>query len=204
MKQHLQDISDIRSMMERSSRFISLSGLSGIFAGTFALIGAFVAHQFLLKNAVEGKLQSLGVDSPIVQFLLLDAFLVLVLSLGFSIYFTAKQTQKKGLKLWDNTSKRLLSSMLVPLATGGLFCIILLFNASQLISSATLVFYGLALVSASKHTFDNVKYLGFVQIALGLACGWVHYWPYSLLFWAMGFGVCHIVYGIVMYRQQKG
>jgi hypothetical protein len=204
MKQHLQDLSDIRQMMERSSRFISLSGLSGVFAGTFALIGAYAAYSKLTAEIQFVPFQQLSFDSRIFKFLIIDAALVLGLSLLFSIYFTARQAKKKGLKIWDSTSKRLLINMMIPLFVGGLFCLILLKHAPQLIDSATLLFYGLALVNASKYTFDNVKFLGYVQIALGLACGFINEWHLGLLFWALGFGVCHIIYGIVMYREQKG
>lgn len=204
MKQHLEDLSEIRSLMERSSKFISLSGLSGIFAGSFALIGAYLAYVKLGAEFQNSTVQYLTINSPIVKFLAIDAALVLILSLLFAIYFTARQTKKKGLKIWDKTSKRLLLSMMIPLITGGLFCLILFQHAPQLIDSATLVFYGLALLNASKYTFDNVKYLAFAEIALGLLCGMVNDWHLGLLFWAIGFGVCHIIYGIVMYREHKG
>jgi hypothetical protein len=203
MKQHLQDISEIRSMMERSSKFISLSGLSGIFAGSFALIGAYFAYSQLMAEFQSAQ-PNLSINSPIVKFLAIDGALVLILSLLFASYFTARQTKKKGLKIWDNTSKRLLISIMIPLITGGLFCLILFNHAPQLIDATTLIFYGLALINASKYTFDNVKYLGFTEIALGLLCGFVNDWHMGLLFWAIGFGLCHIIYGIVMYREHKG
>jgi predicted lysophospholipase L1 biosynthesis ABC-type transport system permease subunit len=44
MNQHLEDIAEIRAMMERSTRFLSLSGLSGVFAGTFGLIASGLAY----------------------------------------------------------------------------------------------------------------------------------------------------------------
>ncbi|MES2794522.1 MAG: hypothetical protein V4683_01080 [Bacteroidota bacterium] len=203
MKQHLEDISEIRSLMERSSKFISLSGLSGIFAGTFALIGAYFAY-INVASELQSADPDISINSPLVRFLAIDGALVLVFSLIFAIYFTARQTKKKGLKIWDKTSKRLLLSMMIPLITGGLFCLILFQNAPQLIDSATLIFYGLALLNASKYTFDNVKYLGFAEIVLGLLCGMVNDWNLGLLFWGAGFGVCHIIYGIVMYREHKG
>jgi ABC-type sugar transport system permease subunit len=204
MKQHLDDLSEIRSLMERSSKFISLSGLSGIFAGSFALIGAYLAYIKLGEAFQNSSEQFLTISSPTVKFLAIDGALVLILSLLFAIYFTARQTKKKGLKIWDKTSKRLLLSMMIPLITGGLFCIILFQHAPQLIDSATLIFYGLALLNASKYTFDNVKYLGFAEILLGLICGMVNDWHLGLLFWAVGFGLCHIFYGIIMYREHKG
>ena len=203
MKQHLQDLTEIRQLMERSTRFISLSGLSGISAGIFALIGAYLAYQRIAMEPNADFYLHLSINSPITHFLIIDALLVLLFSLGFSIYFTVRNSNKKGVKIWDNTSKRLLINMAIPLVAGGLFCLIMLEKAPQLIDAATLVFYGLALINASKFTFDNVKYLGYIQICLGLACGLVNQWQYGLFFWAFGFGICHIIYGILMYRQNE-
>ena len=44
-----EDLQAIREIMERSSKFLSLSGLSGIFAGVCALIGAAIAW-FIILN----------------------------------------------------------------------------------------------------------------------------------------------------------
>ena len=202
MKQHLQDLTEIRSMMERSSRFISLSGLSGISAGVFALIGAFVAYQRILEDNA-GEYLNLSQNTPLLRFITIDGIIVLTLSLIFAFYFTVRQTRKKGLKLWNKTSKRLFINMAVPLLTGGFFCLILLQRAPHLIDCASLVFYGLALINASKYTVDDIRYLGYIEIILGLACGLLNEWRIGLLFWTIGFGVLHIVYGIVMYRKYE-
>src|SRR5881398_1011059 len=50
--QHLDTLKDIKRMMERSSRFISLSGLSGIAAGVCALVGAWLANN-VIHNDVQ-------------------------------------------------------------------------------------------------------------------------------------------------------
>ena len=47
---YLRDIGEIRSLMERSSKFISLSGWAGIFAGIYALAGVYVAINYLHFN----------------------------------------------------------------------------------------------------------------------------------------------------------
>jgi hypothetical protein len=202
MKQHLQDLTEIRSMMERSSRFISLSGLSGVFAGTFALIGAYIAYNRILEDN-EGEYLNLLDNTPLLRFIVVDGIVVLTFSLISAFYLTARQAKKKGLKLWDNTSRRLLVNMSFPLIAGGFFCLILLQQAPHLIDSATLVFYGLALINASKYTYDDVKYLGYIEVVLGLACGLLNEWRIGLLFWSLGFGILHIVYGIVMYKKYE-
>ncbi|MFC0181129.1 hypothetical protein SAMN04515674_11981 [Pseudarcicella hirudinis] len=199
MNQHLQDLTEIRSMMERSTRFISLSGLSGVFAGTFALTGAYFAYERILQESTD----ALQNDSSLLRFIATDGAIVLILSLSFSVYFTLRKAKKKSLKVWDNTSRRLLFNMAIPLVAGGLFSLILLKHAPHLIDSATLIFYGLALVNASKYTYDEVRYLGYIEIILGLICGLLDEWRLGLLFWAVGFGVLHIIYGILMYRKYE-
>lgn len=201
----IRDITDIRSMMERSTKFLSLSGWAGVLAGAYALAGAFIAYRFLGFNPggiatdpliTEGNLFSL---LPVVY----TAILILVLAVITEVYFSYKNAGKRGEKLWNATSRRLLANMAVPLVTGGILVLILLAKGFiGLLAPFTLIFYGLALYNASKFTFEAVKFLGIIQICLGLmgsyfvACG--------LLFWALGFGVAHIVYGIyIYYRYEK-
>lgn len=193
-EEQLQALSDIRSMMERSSRFISLSGLSGVFAGTFALIGAWAAyHSLQTASYTQGEFYT---------FFFLDAGLVLLASFATGILLTIRNAKKKGQSIWDATVKRLLINLLIPLAAGGLFCLALLNQGIiEMIAPATLIFYGLALINASKYTLSDVRYLGFAEILLGLiAAFFLHA---GLLFWALGFGLLHIVYGIGMYYRYE-
>ncbi|MDO9184514.1 MAG: hypothetical protein Q7W13_00775 [Bacteroidia bacterium] len=201
-KEHLQTITDIRSMMERSSRFISLSGLSGVFAGIFALCGAYAAY--IKLNSLNGIYRLLN-DSAfmdVVVFLLVDAFVVLLASVAVGIMLTIRSSKKKGIKIWDATAKRLLINLLIPLITGGLFCLVLLSHGLVgLVAPSSLLFYGLALINASKYTLNDIRYLGICEIVLGLIASL--YIGYGLLFWAAGFGVLHIVYGAVMYYKYE-
>lgn len=208
-KQHLETLSEIRSLMERSSRFISLSGLSGVAAGVFALIGAAMVYVYLGISPFDQKhlyyttLHSAdrwGLDYR--SFFLLDAGLVLISALGAGILFTTRKARKKGQKIWDKTSQRLLINLLIPLAVGGLYCLLLIkHGALALVAPSTLLFYGLALVNASKYTLTDIRYLGFSEIALGLIA--TYYVGYGLEFWAIGFGLMHIFYGTWMYFKYE-
>ena len=201
-KEHLQTITDIRSMMERSSRFISLSGLSGIFSGIFALCGAYVAYVKLYSLNRNYRLLNSNDFIDVVVYLIIDALAVLIVSLTVGIILTIRNSKKKGIKIWDSTSKRLFINLLIPLMAGGVFCLILIYHGLVgLVAPCTLIFYGLALVSAEKYTLTDVKYLGYCQIILGLISFFFIGW--GLLFWGFGFGVLHIVYGIVMYKKYK-
>jgi hypothetical protein len=202
----LQEVKDIRQMMERSSRFISLSGLSGVAAGIFALAGAAIARYVIFKNYYEQydsrryfddtdfaklKIQLLGLAAAVFAAAFLSAF-----------YFTWRKSTSQGRSLWDHTSRRLFWNMIIPLAAGGLFISgMLQYNDWRFVAPACLVFYGLALVNASKYTLTDIRYLGYFEIVVGLVN--MQFIGYGLYFWALGFGVLHIIYGIVMWWKYE-
>lgn len=198
----LQDIHYIKDMMEKSSRFISLSGLSGVFAGCFAIIGSIIAYLYLgsigsAYSDFAGSLPRHTLWNDLV-FLILDAVAVAVLSIACGLYFTMKQSQKQGTKIWDSTSKRLLVNLMIPLAAGGIFCLGLLYwGLFGLVAPCTLIFYGFACFNAGKYTHDEVRYLGISDIVLGLIG--VFLIGYGFQLWIIGFGILHILYGIIMY-----
>jgi hypothetical protein len=193
-KDYLKDISEIKDLMNKSSRFISLSGLSGILAGIYALIGAGVAY-WLVMNYSNG---TLILDGKIYRLVLLDLFIIALLSIGTGIFLTTQKAKKHGAKIWDTTSRRLVINFLIPLAAGGLYILIILNQQKYGQSGALmLLFYGLALVNASKYSIGDIRYLGFIQIILGLICA---LFPgYGFWLWVLGFGVMHIIYGTWMY-----
>lgn len=202
-KNYHEDLSHIRSMMERSSRFISLSGLSGVVAGLAAIIGAVYVY-FVFKregiNYFDGDRNIFG--PSLVKELIFIGTAILIVAILSGYLFTAHKSKKNGLKIWDATTKRLLVTFAVPLVTGGLFCLGLLYHhLFVFVAPATLIFYGLALVSAERYTLTDVKYLGYCQIILGLISLFVLGW--GLLFWTIGFGVLHIVYGTIMHIKYK-
>jgi len=204
-----EDISSIKTIMERSTKFISLSGLSGIMAGIYALIGAGIAYS-LIPMHLERKLFDRSSDQPIVGayqtrenltiYLFIVAVTVLVLSVGTGIWLTTRKAKRRGQAVWNPSSRALLKNGLLPLLTGGCFVIILLTKHHYgIIAPGCLVFYGLALVAASQYTFGDVRWLGIMEIILGLIA--LLFPGYGLLFWALGFGVLHILYGAIMYYK---
>ncbi len=204
--EHLEALSEIRSLMERSSRFISLSGLSGVSAGLFALLGAgFVFYYFDVVPFKAVQYYTLRPDSPLfglspIYFMLVIAVSVFTLALCSALFFTMRKAKRKGQKLWDKTSLRLLINMIIPLIAGGLFCLSLAYNnAFKFVAPATLVFYGLACINASKYTLNEIRNLGIAEVLLGL---FGMFFPgFGLELWAIGFGILHIAYGSLMYYK---
>ena len=200
---YLDDLTVIRTLMQRSSRFISLSGLSGVFAGLFALAGAAVAYQRLSAGEpddpyADGLRRIEAMDWDLVVFLLVDAAMVLSASVAAAVYFTTRKSRKAGVKPWDAVSKRLVINLAVPVAAGGIFCAALLYHgAVAFVVPAMLLFYGMGLLNGSKYTLDDIRYLGLCEIGLGLAASFMV--GYGFAFWCIGFGVLHVLYGAMMY-----
>lgn len=200
-----QDIAEIRMMMERSSKFLSLSGRMGILIGIYALLGAAVAYLFFHFNPTEVMDLDLRSGTPIAPIwkIILLGIVVIILTIGTVIYYSAKRAKKLGEKVWSPTARRMFISLATPLVAGGILLLILLSKGlTGLVAPLSLVFYGLALIHAAKFTYDDLRTLGMIQIALGLL-GSI-FIPWGLLLWAIGFGVIHIVYGIYMhYKYEK-
>jgi hypothetical protein len=202
-QQHLDALIDIRQMMKKSNRFLSLSGFSGIFAGLYALVGAYLGAKVIGDYAMGGD-YSQGAYNQLLFMCLVICALVLVLSILTALIFSARKAKKTGQKLFDHTALRLLINMLIPLGAGGLFCLAMLYHGHDmvfLLCPAMLIFYGLALVNGSKYTLHDIRYLGCMQIALGVVASF--YLGYGLLFWAFGFGALHIIYGAYMWFKYE-
>jgi hypothetical protein len=207
-KEQLEAIQDIRNLMERSSRFLSLSGLAGVVIGITAIAGimaAYIYMNLLLTQPGYYKLilnENGQPNGDIYTFLLIDVILVLLISIVAVTTMAMKKATKNGLSKWDGTAKRMAINLAIPMLTGMLFCILLLSHGLvAFIAPATLIFYGLALFNASKFTIDDIQYFGILEIITGLLA--TFFIEYGLLFWAFGFGILHIVYGIRIYFKYE-
>lgn len=196
--------------MERSSRFISLSGWSGIAAGTCALVGAFFA-----QNALKDDYYSISTSSQndynyfpfFLKQLLYDrlfhiALITFIAAFVSASIFTYIRSRKNNTPVWSTTSRRLLLNVCIPMIVGGFFLLKLLENGTYgLIAPGCLIFYGLALINGSKYTLSEIRYLGYCEIFLGIVSCW--FTGLGLYFWALGFGVLHIIYGTVMWFKYE-
>jgi hypothetical protein len=201
IQEYEKDLASIRTIMERSAKFISLSGLSGMLAGVYALGGAIAAYFVFHYPVSPFQYRIYSIDEPdALPKLLLIAALVLTASVTTGLWLSNRKAKKHGLKLWTSASRSLLLNITIPLVSGGIFILILLYTGHfGLAAPACLIFYGLALIQGSSNTFDEIRYLGFSEIILGLISATLP--EYGLIFWAIGFGILHIVYGGIMYKK---
>jgi len=196
-EKYIQDIKEIKEMMNRSGRFVSLSGVSGVVAGIIALISAYIAYEFIYVESSFYSYKILSISNHTIQQILILASITIVVAVSAVIILTHKTSSKQNQKLWNKHSKLLLINLAIPLFTGGIVCIVLMINGIVgVVAPLTLVFYGLALVNAGKYTLDDIRSLGIAQILLGLIG--LYFIGYGLILWAFGFGILHIVYGVRM------
>jgi hypothetical protein len=205
-EKYLQQISTIKSLMESNTKFLSLSGLSGVWAGSVALVGCaltalYMHDNFFLTNTwsviVAENNNPLYANSNAIT-LFLFACIILFFAVAGGFVFTYFKVQQLGETLWNSVSKKMLFELFSILSVGGIFCIIQLMQHQFLyLISTTLLFYGLALFHISKYTVRDIQYLSFLLILLGLLNTIFH--NHGVLFWCIGFGLLHIFYGTAMY-----
>jgi hypothetical protein len=203
-QEHLNNLSEIRSLMEKSSSFISLSGLSGIIAGIMGLVMAALMYTKFgeyLSYSHSVKAEP-GLRKEQIVFTLILSVIVLAVTFSSTIYFTTRKAKKKGLPAWGPPAKNLLINLFIPLITGGVFCLFLLVNYFDLlVLPSMIIFYGLALLNAAKYTFHEIRWLGISEIAAGLCA--LLFIDYAILFFAIGFGLMNIIYGASMYLRHE-
>jgi len=201
MRKPEQELADIKSMMERSTRFLSLSGLAGILAGIYALLAAGLAYLWIYypRAPFGGEISGIQ-EEPILYKLVSMALLVLCLAVGTAWFLSRRKGEQNAQRLWNPAGRRFVMALFIPVITGAAFCLALILHEQfQLLAPATLIFYGLGLLNASHFTLSDIKYLGFGQLILGLFAG---FFPdYGLLLWTLGFGFLHIIYGTLMYLK---
>ena len=199
----LNDLAEIRSIMERSTKFLSLSAASAVLAGVYALAGAALAWRIIYKSPTllyEPLKEQL--ITPETSPLFIIAAAVFLLAAGTATWLSYRKAHAAGQKLWNRAAIRLLVNFALPLLAGGIFVMLLYYRGFySLMASSTLLFYGMALLNAGNFTFSDIRLLGVSEIALGLLAAALP--GQGLLFWALGFGVLHIVYGGVMYWKYE-
>ncbi len=200
----LEALQEIRSIMDRSARFVSLSGMSGVWAGGVALAGAFIAGNWLKKPEYMhiGKSATLAADSfdSVTIRLMWLGIAVFLVAFAGAFFFTWQKAKKHGHTVWNNASRQMVLSAFFPLLAGGIFCVSFIYNGcGMFVGPACLVFYGLALISGSRHTLSDIRYLGMLNVALG--CCNLFYPGLGLYFWAVGFGLLNILYGAMMWSK---
>lgn len=205
MEKHSQEssldaLNEIRTIMERSTRFLSLSGMSGVWAGCVALVAATIGHSWQSDSWFLKRSDNSLFNEPITGKLLLLAACTFVVALAGAAYFTWRKVNSDGQRVWNSASRQFLLQLMLPMLAGAIFCLGFIYYGHPFyLAPACLIFYGLALINAGKYTLSDIRYLGLFQVALGCVNLFM---PGSALYiWGAGFGILHILYGIIMWNK---
>ncbi|ALU27069.1 hypothetical protein HX045_13050 [Myroides odoratimimus] len=199
----IEDLNQIKSIMERSTKFLSLSGWSGIWVGLCGLIAASVLYYWQTSSTY--SYENLTLEDPYqtaytAEMLLVLAIATFVIAVVGGFFFTIRKTRKQGKSFLNQVTKRLLVRFSIPLIIAGILCLILhKYHLLQFALPTTLLFYGLALFSVQEDTVKEVKAIAALEIVLGLLA--FYFLDYTLLLWAIGFGLVHLLYGIILWNK---
>lgn len=203
MRKPEEELADIKSMMEQSTRFLSLSGISGILAGIYALIASALAYYWIYfpEFPIGNQIYEVYQNGKITH-LMLMGLLLLSLTIVTSWAFSRQKSNRNAYPIWTPASKRFVQALAIPVISGGMFCIALIHEGQLILAfPAMLLFYGTGLLNASSFTLNNLKYLGYGQLILGVIAGFVPEWGFVL--WTLGFGVFHVIYGSLIYSRYE-
>ena len=202
----LEDVREIRRLMEKSSRFLSLSGLAGVLAGIAALLGAVIFYGYAGMGRISyddhTRILNFTGDKNLTRFLVTDGLIVLCIALFTGYYFSRRRARKMGIKFWNPAAKKMIINLFIPLVAGGLVILVFLLRSQvNYVASFTLIFYGLGLVNAGKYSYADINYLGLCEIVLGIFA--LVFINHGLIFWTIGFGIFHIIYGMILYYKYE-
>ena len=199
-EKYIDDLKEIRHIMNQSSRFVSLSGVSGVSVGLTALLGVYLTNLLVFTDYDHLSYSKVFLQDKHFTLLLLIAFGTIALGIGQVILFTTRKTRRLKMKIWDHQTRRILINLSIPLLTGGIVSLILLFEGFiGMVYPFTLIFYGLALVNVSKYTLNEIRSLGLLEISLGLIA--FQFIELGLINWSIGFGVLHVAYGLLIHKK---
>jgi hypothetical protein len=190
------ELEKIRELMERSST-VGLSGLGGVLAGILALAGACFTYYWI--RDFEAHAYAVEV---LQRKLLLLAAAVFAGALFCVLFFSYRRSKKIPIPFWNITTRRLLISIAVPFMAGSfIFLWALNHQLYFLLPAVSLIIYGIAIFCGSHYSTKESRYLAVAEMILGCITIWFP--AYGLLFLALGFGVLHIIYGVVMWYSYE-
>ena len=186
--------------MQQNSSYFSLSGLSGILVGIYGLLTVYMVHM-LTSTYGDGFDGSSQLPIALLEIGILVLAVVMILVALITLRIRAKRSAKKhNEKLWSPFSKKLRFHTLILLL---LFIVILAVVANKgyysIITPLMLLLYGIFLLNLSR-LVGRLRYLAFAELILATIAYFIY--DKELLFLGLGFGIFHIIYGIVTLKKQ--
>jgi len=187
--------------MQQKSSYFSLGGMSGILVGIYGLLAVYMVHM-LTSTYGDGFDGSSQLPIALLEIGILVLAMVMILVVLITLRVRAKRSAKKhNEKLWSPFSKKLRFYTLIPLL---LFIIILSVVANKgyysIITPLMLLLYGIFLLNLSRVSAGRLKQLAIAELILATIAYFIY--DKELLFLGLGFGILHIIYGIMTLKKE--
>ena len=177
----------IRETMERSTSFTAVSGVAGMIMGAVAMVAAVVASTRRTPEA----------------WLLTWLIAALVAGLA-ALWAMIRKARASGVSLLSGPGSKFALFFTPPIVVGALLTAALVrVDLLSVLPGAWLLLYGTAVVSGGAFSVRIVPMMGVGFMLVGaLALFAPPAWGDE--FMAVGFGVLHIVFGLVIWRKHGG
>jgi hypothetical protein len=177
----------IRETMERSQSFTAVSGVGGVLMGLIALGATFLAVRSETTEAWVTVWMSAA-----------------VLSLGIALVAMTMKARAAGGSLLVGAGRKFAWNLTPPLLVGGLLTVAMTqMGAATLLPGVWLLLYGTGVVTGGAFSVRVVPLMGLAFMLVGAAALFAPA-AWGNLFMAGGFGLLHIVFGIVIWRKHGG
>lgn len=191
----------IRELMERSTRYSTFSGLSGICAGLFSILGCLVQRFWVLSLPASERLVAFTINWT----------LVIALTIGADFFLTKRKAPLVGKTILSRLGRQMVVASAPGLLTGALLTLFLLQQGHMdQVYPVWMLSYGSAVCAVGLFSQKEVGRLGRAFLtagALTLALGLLTaLQPYiaslGLFITALTFGGFHIAYGLIVSRRE--
>lgn len=183
----LNNLRYIREAMERASSFTSIPGWGGVAVGVTAVIATLVAH-----SAATWRVWLVT--------WLTEAIVAAIIA-GVTMM---RKAGRAGVSFRETAARRFLVSYFAPIVAGALLTIFL-WRAGfyRAMPAAWLLIYGASFVSSGAYSIPVVPVMGACFMTLGAIACFVPFTVANALMGA-GFGLLHVVFGVIIARRYGG
>ncbi|MCL5104062.1 MAG: hypothetical protein M1133_08105 [Armatimonadetes bacterium] len=183
----------IREVMERSARYTNFSGLSGIIAGTLALIGCAATLSLAYR----------GLYEPYIGWYVAIWVGVFVVSIAQDFYLAQRKARKMGQRFLTPATLQIVKAVLPGVFVGLVISLVCLHQGSiDAIPAVWALGHGTALCAAGMFTVREVRIFGALQLLTGaVGLVWLSGPISSFYLLGVSMGLYHIGFGLWMSRK---
>jgi hypothetical protein len=184
----MENLEFIRDTMERSTHFTAVPGYGGMLIGFTAIGAAYIAHT----------------QAPLIRDWVIVWLVEAVLAFCIGLFAMWQKSKLAGTTLNSVPAKKMILSFVPPMICGVIITLGL-WRYGDFVSMIPvwLLLYGAAVVTGGSYSVRAVPIMGWCFIALGAIAFFLPANTGNLMM-TLGFGLLHMVFGLVIARKYGG